>query len=115
MRYVIFISSIALAVIGQILLKRGIQAQPFTFQLAGILKTLFSPLVLGGFVLYGLSSLLWLLVLQKFPLHVASPLLSLSYVLLFVYGVFFLKEPISPWNYAGLGFIVVGAILVAWK
>lgn len=115
MRYIILISSMVLAIAGQILLKRGIMVSTISANIGDIIKTLFSSLIFFGFLLYGISSLLWLLVLKNFPLSIAAPTLSLSYVFLFIYGMIFLGEKITAANVVGLVCIVIGVLLISVK
>jgi len=51
MKYLLLFSSMALAVAGQIFLKKGILPSSFSPTFSSILKTLFSPLVFFGLFL----------------------------------------------------------------
>ena len=76
-----------------------------------------NPMVLLGFVFYGLSAALWLIVLTRADLSYAYPLLSMGYVaVVFLSRVFFneavtttrvlgtVVDPVeTPQPYAGLG------------
>jgi multidrug transporter EmrE-like cation transporter len=108
MKYVLLASSMVLAIIGQFLLKRGVLASSLEPNFLSIAKTVFSPLVLLGFIMYGASSMIWLFVLQKFPLSVAYPALSLTYVVIVILSFLFLKEPVTSFKTAGLVLIVLG-------
>ena len=101
-----------LAVIGQFLLKKGVLASTLIPTFESIFKTLLSPLVLAGFLAYGVSSVIWLFVLQKFPLSVAYPALSLTYVAIVILSIVFLKEPFSPPKIAGIILIIFGVYLL---
>jgi drug/metabolite transporter (DMT)-like permease len=98
----------SLAVAGQFFLKKGVLASSLTSNFQSILKTFFSPMVFLGFFLYGISSIFWLFVLQKFPLSVAYPALSLTYVAIVILSVFILKEPFSALKTAGILLIILG-------
>jgi drug/metabolite transporter (DMT)-like permease len=98
----------SLAVIGQFLLKKGVLASSLTANLDSIFKTIFSPYVFFGFFVYAASSIIWLFVLQKFPLSVAYPALSLTYVVIVILSIFLLKEPVTSVKIAGMFFIVLG-------
>ena len=69
--------------------------------------------VLGGFVLYGLSAVLWLFVLARVELSYAYPFVSLGFVLMSVAGAFLLGETLGPLRVAGTALICLGVIAVA--
>jgi len=108
MKYLLLTSSMVLAIIGQFFLKRGVLASTLEPNIQAIIKTLFSPLVLLGFIAYGASSIIWLFVLQKFPLSVAYPALSLTYIAIVALSFFVLKEPVTSIKMAGIVFIITG-------
>lgn len=64
-------------------------------------------------LLFGGASLLWMYILKHFPLSVAYPLASLSYVIAMVFSVVFLHESVA-WNrWFGVALIMAGCIFVA--
>jgi multidrug transporter EmrE-like cation transporter len=97
-----------LAVTGQLFIKRGVVASSLHPSILSILQTLFSPLILIGLSIYGASSIIWLFVLQKFPLSVAYPALSLTYIFIVAISIFFFKEPFSYYKVSGIFLIVLG-------
>lgn len=101
-----------IAVAGQFLLKKGIEASTLAPNLSSIIKTIFSPYVFFGFLAYGISSIFWLFVLQRFPLSVAYPALSLTYIVILFISFFFLKEPLVASKIAGVSFIVIGVFFL---
>ncbi len=66
-----------------------------------------------GLVLFGLSALVWLAVLSRTTLSFAYPFASLTYVMILLADRFVLDEPVPGLRYAGVGFIIVGIVLVA--
>lgn len=71
------------------------------------------PYLYIGFASYGLSAVLWLLVLSKLPLVIAYPLTALNFVLIALAGRFILNESLT-WVWAvGASFIMVGMVIVA--
>lgn len=112
MKYILLLVSMSLAVVGQFLLKKGVILSTLTFNITSIIKTLFSPLILLGFTLYGISSIIWLFILQKFPLSVAYPALSFTYVVIVALSVLLLKEPFTSYKLIGIIFIVFGVFLI---
>ena len=86
---------VVLGVCGQLLLKHGMSADPDRVDRASeVLPRLWqaatNPTVLLGFVFYGVSAALWLIVLTRAELSYAYPILSLGYVaVVFLSRVFF--------------------------
>lgn len=97
-----------LAIVGQFFLKKGVLASSLTPSVESFVKTVFTPYVLLGFLLYGASSVFWLFVLQKFPLSVAYPALSLTYVVIVALSIFALKEPVTSFKMVGVLLIIAG-------
>ena len=58
----------------------------------------------------GLGMLAWLLVLQKLPVGLAYPMLSLNFVwvTLAAWGIW--REPVSARHWLGVGLIIVGIV-----
>ncbi len=112
MKYLLLLSAMFLAVVGQFALKKGISSSVLSFNLESIVKTLFSPMVFFGFCLYGFSSIIWLFVLQKFPLSVAYPSLALTYIFVLIFSVLFFKESFSVAKIAGVLLIFLGVWVI---
>ena len=71
------------------------------------------PYVWGGLFLFGLSALVWLVVLSRASLSFAYPFAALTYVLILLFDQFVLDETVPPLRWAGVAFIGVGIILVS--
>ncbi len=112
MKYLLLCGSMITAVIGQFFLKKGINISPLSHSVLSIVKTIFSPLVFVGFLMYGMSSIFWLFVLQKFPLSVAYPALSITYVIIVVLSAIILNEPITTFKILGLSLIIFGVYFI---
>jgi drug/metabolite transporter (DMT)-like permease len=69
--------------------------------------------VLGGLAIFGLSAVVWLLVLSRASLSFAYPFASLTYVLILLADRFVLHEEIPFLRWVGVAAIVTGIILVA--
>ena len=69
--------------------------------------------VLGGLAIFGLSAVVWLLVLSRASLSFAYPFASLTYVLILLAARFVLHEEIPLLRWVGVFFIVTGIVLVA--
>jgi len=112
MKYLILLASMLLAVVGQVLLKKGVLVSPLSVNLGAILGTIFSPSVFLGFLFYGISSIFWLFVLQKFPLSIAYPALSLTYIAIVIISIFLFNEPLSTNKISGIILIFAGVLIL---
>jgi drug/metabolite transporter (DMT)-like permease len=110
--------SVALAASAQLTLKHGmnqVTAASGTASLsAGSVRAVLTNLsVLGGLAIFGLSAVVWLLVLSRASLSFAYPFASLTYVLILLADRFVLHEEIPILRWVGVAAIVTGIILVA--
>ena len=78
----------------------------------GPLAVLAEPLIWAGLGLWVVESIAWVLVLQRLPLSVAYPLMTLTYATVPLAGVLVLGERISGRRMAGAGLIFAGVALV---
>jgi multidrug transporter EmrE-like cation transporter len=112
MKYLLLLLSMAMAVTGQFLFKKGLMGASLSFNFLSILKIFSSLFVLAGLVTYGLSTIVWLFVLKDFPLSVAYPSLALTYVIITIISVFFLGESVNNAKILGLLIIIFGVYLI---
>ena len=117
---ILLIVSVLLGVLGQLLLKMGMnEVAPLKLEggLGGLFQLgirVFGNLkVLGGFAVYGISSLFWITVLSKINLSLAYPMLALNYVLVPLTANLFLSEQIPPLRWLGMGVIIVGVVIIS--
>ncbi len=105
--------AVALGAAGQVALKRGVQLYGnlnSIFRLAGAFTEWH---VLLGFVLYGLSALIWLKVLSMSNLSYAYPFIALTYVIVVFLGWRLLGERVTIISIVGLALICIGVIIHA--
>lgn len=112
--------SVALAAIAQLALKQGMnqvnaELAPGSFSLNGAsLRALVSePFVWGGLMLFGLSALVWLVVLSRASLSFAYPFAALTYVMILLFDHFVLDEQVPALRWGGVAFIAIGIFLVS--
>lgn len=112
--------SVGLAAVAQLALKHGMNGvnerlTPATFSLNGAsLRALVAqPFVWGGLALFGLSALVWLVVLSRASLSFAYPFAALTYVMILLFDHFILDEPVPVLRWGGVGFIAAGIFLVS--
>ncbi len=106
------------ASIGQILVRRGMLA---VGELAGwsprylvayFWHALTNPWVIAGTVGNALFYFLFLAVLSWAEVSVALPLTALEYAIAAVLGILFLKEPVPPLRWAGIGLVMAGVLVI---
>jgi drug/metabolite transporter (DMT)-like permease len=110
--------SVALAATAQLTLKHGmnqVTAASGTATLSGgsLRAILTNPSVVGGLAIFGLSAVVWLLVLSRASLSFAYPFASLTYVLILLADKFVLHEEIPVLRWTGVFAIMTGIVLVA--
>jgi len=110
--------SVAVAAVAQLTLKQGMNQVVETNGRVGVdagsLRAVATtPTVWLGLLLFGVSALIWLVVLSRTTLSFAYPFASLTYVLILLADRFLLDQRIPPLRYAGVAFIIVGIVLVA--
>ncbi|TGE32581.1 EamA family transporter [Desulfosporosinus sp. Sb-LF] len=110
--------SIVLGATGQFLFRLGmLQYGKVTVtgiwrQLGSILLT---PAIFFGFACFGVSSILWLVVISRWELSFAYPLVALGYVLAILYGTLLLHETITIPKILGSLLILAGiSVLGFW-
>jgi multidrug transporter EmrE-like cation transporter len=111
------ITSIGLSVAAQFSLKAGMSgeemraalAQPFSFRTLSNLIA--DKYVVGGFLLYGLSAVVWLWVLSKWDVSKAYPLVGLGFVVTVAVGSL-MGEHVTFSRVLGVALICAGVVLV---
>lgn len=64
-------------------------------------------------ILFGGASILWMYILKHFPLNMAYPMASMSYIFALLFAIVFLHETVV-WNrWLGVAFIMIGCVFVA--
>ena len=116
--FALLMVAISLTVVGELLLKNGMNRHgELNVSLSTLVPTavkLFtSPFVVGGFVFVFSGALFWLSVLSRWPLSLAYPLLSISYILGVGLAVLLFKEKVTWVQILGVLVIVVGVTLVS--
>lgn len=116
----IILLSVGLAAFAQLALKAGMnhvnaELAPATFTLnsASFKAVVGQPFVWGGLALFGMSAIVWLVVLSRASLSFAYPFAALTYVLILLFDHFVLDETVPPLRWAGVGFIAIGIFLIS--
>ena len=109
--------AVTLGVIGQLLVKKGLNSLGFLNFSSGFLasyaKIFLTPLVICGTLSYASSVFFWLYALAKVDLSFAYPFLAIGYVLVIMASWLILGESIPPLRWGGVMFICIGLILIS--
>jgi drug/metabolite transporter (DMT)-like permease len=106
--------SVAFAALAQLTLKHGMNQVGVASLSTGSLKAVVTNLsVIAGLAIFGLSAVVWLLVLSRASLSFAYPFASLTYVLILLADKFVLHEDIPILRWAGVFAIMAGIVMVA--
>ncbi len=115
---ILILVCVFLGVAGELLFKTGaislknvdLAISPGT--LSSILAILRNPVIIMGFVCYGIASVLWIIVLSRLDLSFAYPLYALMYAFVPIAAMFFLGEHVPVGRWVGILLIVTGVITV---
>ena len=72
-----------------------------------------TPTLWLGLGFYGVSTLLWMRVLSRYPVGSVYPMVAIGYILVTVGGVLFLDEHVPPQAWLALAVICAGTLLLA--
>lgn len=98
--------------IGQLLFKRAALQVADETAVAAILKLSLSPTLWAALVLYGLATILWVLILRTVPLSLAYPFFALGFVLLPIFSWWLFDERLGWALFAGTALIVLGVLTI---
>ncbi len=107
--------SVTLGVCGQLLFKHTMMrvgAVDFSHLSTAIPAVASSPFLWLGLCCYGISTVVWLMILSRVHLTYAYPLLSVGYILVVALSYFIFKEPVTWLRFGGVLVIVAGVIMV---
>ncbi|WP_413989776.1 DMT family transporter [Labrys okinawensis] len=117
---VLVLVSVLLSSSAQILLKLGMSARSVQTAMANrsdlrevLVVVALNPLVILGLLAFGLSAVVWLLVLARIDVSQAYPCVALGIVLTVVAGIVLLGEQIHMMRIIGLIVIISGVVLMA--
>jgi multidrug transporter EmrE-like cation transporter len=116
--YSLLFVGVLLNATAQLLLKAGTNAVGrFEFVADNIVpmatRLAFEPHIVGGMVCYGVSLVVWIMGLSRVEVSIAYPLLSLGYVINAAAAWYLFGESLTALRIAGIGFIVLGVLLIA--
>lgn len=80
---------------------------------AELIKIFTNPYVLAGLVATAVGTIIWLHVLSHLELSFAYPFVSISYIVILVFGWLVFHEGVAAMRVAGVAAIGVGVILIS--
>ncbi len=116
--FIFIIVTVCLNATSQLLMKAGMnkvgQAEFSTSRISAMaLDAITNPLIIFGLVTMTISMGTHLLALSRFDVSFAFPFISLAYVIVAVWGYFFLGEDVNATRLVGIATIILGTIIVA--
>jgi drug/metabolite transporter (DMT)-like permease len=114
----LILASVALAAAAQLTLKYGvnqIRDRSGVLRLGGesLRQVAGTPAIWVGLLLFGVSAVVWLLVLSRASLSFAYPFAALSYLVILVFDRLVFHEQITSLRWAGVTLIMAGIVLVS--
>ena len=112
------LAAILVTTVGQAMLKYGMNrvggiSLPLDQFLISMRTALAEPSIIAGFILIFITIPIWLQVLARLPLSVASPLVSVGYIISMIIGAVVFKETISPLKILGVALIILGVVAIS--
>jgi len=105
--------AVSLGGAGQLCLKYGVKQLGENVPATVVLRSIFTPYVLSGFILYGLSSLLYLVVLSRLSLSFAYPFVAITFAMVILLSPRVLGETLPALRIIGCVIILLGVFTVA--
>lgn len=96
----------------QILMKTGANHLAHAGLSGGVMGLITNFPLLGGYCLYGLSTLLLVLALRDGELSILYPVIALTYVWVTVLSFVIFHDHINPYKIAGIVIIVIGVAVL---
>lgn len=97
---------------GSLFLKLGSKNFRLEASIKNIIALIKNWQVILGVFLYGLSSIIFIVVLKMTDLSIAYPMTSMSYIFVTILSYKFLKEKINRYKTIGIVLIIIGVALV---
>lgn len=119
LQYFLIFFNIILISAAQLLLKHGSNSfsglEPSKSLFNALIDKLFNPFIFFGGAAYVASFALWLYILSKNKVSFVYPLMSLSYVVVMLLSVYFLREKVSLFQWLGGALIILGTGFIFYR
>ena len=116
----LILSSVFLNALAQIFIRQGmLKLGSVSFNMEQIwnmaLSVFTNMYLLSGMFSYGISIILWMIVLSKVNVSLAYPFLSVGYVVTAVLAYLIFKEPLTVQNIFGIAIICLGVVILTYS
>lgn len=117
--FLMILASISTSAVAQVTLKAGMSRPAVKAalvagdHLALVAATALNPFIVGGFALYFLGALVWLLVLSRIDVSMAYPFVSIGFVLTAALAALFLGEAVGAHRLIGIALVAGGVYIIA--
>ncbi|MBW7476589.1 EamA family transporter [Paenibacillus oenotherae] len=109
----LILANTLMLVTGQFLWKYGLMQRDKPFEsLRTIIELMFSPYILGGLMIYGFATVLWLYIVSKVDLSLAYPIQSLAYIISIFGAYYIFGESLSALKIVGCLLILAGVACI---
>ena len=113
--YLQIVVIIAMLCAGQLLFRQSALSVPPLGTVSGMLSLGRSPVFLAALAMYGISTLLWVGVLQQAPLSRVYPFMALSFAVVPVLSAVTSNEPLTARLGIGICMVVGGLFLIGGR
>ena len=113
---ILLVISIGLAVVGQLLMKKGMilfGAFPVSELPFKVIPMILNPYVFLGLATFAVSSVFWLVILSRLELSLVYPFVSVAYIVVALFSMIFFKENVTIVRWLGIFTICVGVFLIS--
>ena len=116
----LILSSVFLNALAQIFIRQGmLKLGSVSFNMEQIwnmaLSVFTNMYLLSGMFSYGISIILWMIVLSKVNVSLAYPFLSVGYVVTAVLAYLIFKEPLTVQKIFGIAIICLGVVILTYS
>jgi spaO len=116
----LILSSVFLNALAQIFIRQGmLKLGSVSFNMEQIwnmaLSVFTNMYLLSGMFSYGISIVLWMIVLSKVNVSLAYPFLSVGYVVTAVLAYLIFKEPLTVQKILGIAIICLGVVILTYS
>jgi len=98
--------------VGALFLKRGSKKFFFSFSLKFLTDILKNNMLIIGIIAYAISTVFFIFAIRIGRLTLVYSLTSLSYVLISLLSIYFLKEKMNWYKWLGIFLVMLGVVLV---
>ncbi len=96
---------------GQLLWKTGMQNKDIR-SFDQMMLCFLNPYIIGGLMIYGLTTILWLFIVSKADLSYVYPIQSFVLIIILLSSALIFKENVTINRWVGAAFIALGVIIV---